>query len=124
LQEQFVPQKASEEGLSSRISELLRVLIYVAEPLRQERDHLSLLDPKLQIGVFERLTAKLEKIEEGLSHVESTVLDESQVVKAIMLYCRCIQFSLGFHATWSPTISLTLAKLRECLFKLVLVCEA
>lgn len=91
-----VDQASDRAASLTRAGEVLRVLIYVAEPLRDGPTPLPLIEPDIQDRFLSILHAKFQDIESfASSH------DPIRLTQGAILLCRFLQFSLGFRRDWT-----------------------
>ncbi|KAJ7497070.1 hypothetical protein FB451DRAFT_214151 [Mycena latifolia] len=102
-----------------RAGELLRVIAYVAEPLRAVGSQLPALDPAIQDELFEVLNDKFVDVEHALSDVGSGLGVE--LTQATISLSRLLQFHLGFPVVWTAKIKELSINLSATIFRLVLL---
>jgi mediator of RNA polymerase II transcription subunit 12, fungi type len=107
----------------TRASELLRVLIYVAEPLRMDQHtEMPVLDEEVQNRFFDVIHTKLEWMaSKALSYTGTQSEEMAIFVQPTVLLARFLQFDLGFRGIWTERVSARSASLVSALFRLVLV---
>ncbi|KAF9070892.1 hypothetical protein BDP27DRAFT_1419656 [Rhodocollybia butyracea] len=86
-----------------RAGELLRVLIYVAEPLRDNPSELPLLDSTVQTEFFEALSTKFADLVVLLQaeDVPTKMNDIEPLMHVCVLLARFLQFDLAFRGVWT-----------------------
>ncbi|CAK5281407.1 unnamed protein product [Mycena citricolor] len=100
-----------------RAGELLRVIAYVAEPLRSPGAQLPALDATIQGNFFQVLHDKFAEIERCLSQDE----DSPELTQVAISLSRFLQFHLGFHFSWTPKIKELSVGLSGTILKLVIL---
>ncbi|KAF8909882.1 hypothetical protein CPB85DRAFT_1435527 [Mucidula mucida] len=106
------------EDCATRAGESFRILIYVAEPLRQDPSQLPSLNPEIQDAFFSTLCAKFNKVD-----AESKELDDSRresFTRRVILLARLLQFDLGFDGAWTPSTTSQCRGLSQALYRLAL----
>lgn len=111
---------ASKASLS-RAEELLRVLSYVAEPLRDDPVGLPVVTTDNQDRFFHALTTKWDQLFDLMS---SDTEEDPQLpfIEAIVLFARLLQFDLALRGVWTERVREKSSQLVETLFKLLQVC--
>lgn len=104
-----------------RAGELLRVIAYVAEPLRAPGSQLPPLDQAIQEEFFEVLNTKFREVEHSFSANDFEAAFGSELTQAAISLSRLLQFHLGFPRTWTPKIKESSSTLSSTIFQLVLV---
>lgn len=114
---------ASDSWHSSlgRAGELLRVLTYVAEPLRDNPSELPLLDSTVQTEFFEALSAKFAALVDLLK-ADARPNNSQAFMNACILLARFLQFDLAFRGVWTGSAKKTSETLSSNLFTLIQVC--
>lgn len=86
-----------------RAGELLRVLIYVAEPLRDNPSELPLLDSTVQTEFFEALSTKFADLVVLLQaeDVPTNMSNTEPLMHVCVLLARFLQFDLAFRGVWT-----------------------
>ncbi|KAJ4468328.1 hypothetical protein J3R30DRAFT_3305964 [Lentinula aciculospora] len=104
-----------------RAGELLRVLTYVAEPLRDNPSELPMLDTTIQTEFFEALSTKFAILVNLLqpSDVETEFVDGQPLMNACILLARFLQFDLAFRGVWTEAAKNASESLSSNLFILV-----
>ena len=107
----------------SRAGELLRVLIYVAEPLRNEQhNEMPILDPEVQDRFFDVVCTKLEWMaviaERYAENKDNSTLEH---VQPTVLLAKFLQFDLGFRGVWTQKTLSQSTKVVNVLSRLVMV---
>jgi mediator of RNA polymerase II transcription subunit 12 len=115
---------ASKKSLTDgfeRAGELLRVIAYVAEPLRSVGAQLPALDQAIQDEFFVVLNDKFVEVEQSLAvtDVESNL--GAGLTHAAISLSRLLQFHLGFPVVWTAKIKELSINLSGTIFRLVLV---
>ncbi|GLB37302.1 putative transcription mediator complex subunit Med12 [Lyophyllum shimeji] len=103
-----------------KVGELLRVLIYVAEPLRQETAPLPEIEGSIQEAFVEALSSKLVSMEHTATS-NSIPRRDVEVVQELALVLRLLQFELGFRSVWSPRTKEATEQMASTLFRLTMV---
>ncbi|KAF8995454.1 hypothetical protein BDQ17DRAFT_1430355 [Cyathus striatus] len=108
-----------QSGSLDRLGELLRVLIHVAHPLREDSILLPQLEHIVQDEVLNSLFLRISQFESTyLAHVTQ---DESHRIKGdLVLLMRLLQFTLGFRGVWSSRSKEVGSKLCDTLFQLLI----
>ena len=104
-----------------RASELLRVLVYVAEPLRADGASIPSIERLIQDEFFSALCSQISTLEKALTQEGSSHYPPFQFTQEVILLARLLQFDLGFRNVWTPTTHSASIELSKSLFKLVLV---
>jgi mediator of RNA polymerase II transcription subunit 12 len=124
LNEAYVtPQPEALAECIRRAGELLRVLIHVTEPLREEAFELPELDCGIQEGFFDAICTKFEDIRSMFNGGSFTDDGLSQVTRSAIFLGRLLQFDLGFRGVWTAKTREGSGSLSSTLFRLALVCE-
>jgi mediator of RNA polymerase II transcription subunit 12 len=113
-------KKSLNDGFE-RAGELLRVIAYVAEPLRAAGSQLPALDPAIQDEFFEVLNDKFVKVEQALTVDDAELSLGTELTHAAISLSRLLQLHLGFPVTWTPKIKELSITLSGTIFRLVLV---
>lgn len=95
-----------------RIGELLRALVYIAQPFRKEAPLLLNLDPAIQDDFVAILHDKLSSIKATLVKSSASAQvpvisgeDPSTVIsQQVVLLVRLLQFNLGFRGAWTQKL--------------------
>ena len=111
------------KGSLKRASELLRVLVYVAEPLRADGASIPSIERLIQDEFFSSLCSQISTLEKALTQ-EPSNYPPLQFTQEIILLARLLQFDLGFRNIWTPTTNAASVELSKSLYKLVLVRSA
>ncbi|THV06762.1 hypothetical protein K435DRAFT_711026 [Dendrothele bispora CBS 962.96] len=93
--------ESSCAAASSRVGELLRVLIYVAEPLREDSSDLPAIQPQIQDNFFQALSLKFKEVSRILHSENSHSNARSDLMQVTMLLARFLQFDLAFRGVWT-----------------------
>lgn len=101
-----------------RAGELLRVAVYVAEPLRDQATQLPDLDPDIQDEFVDMVCSKLGQIEALLVSNEAPPFPLTQ---ASILLARLLQFDLGFNTAWTSKTKDVSGRIATNILKLALV---
>ncbi|KAK0226153.1 hypothetical protein IW262DRAFT_1457387 [Armillaria fumosa] len=113
---------SSDTGTSlARAGESFRILIYVAEPLRQESAHLPVLDPDVQDMFFSTLCCKFASIEEATHNPDAMTVDRTDFTQEVVLLARFLQFDLSFEGAWTASTTELSRKLCASLYRLTLL---
>lgn len=104
-----------------RAGDLLRVLIYVAEPLRDESTQLPSLDAGIQDKFFGALHKQFRDAESLLESHTMSSDHVSQATAGIILLARFLQFDLGFGGVWTGKTKEASSDLFATIFRLTLV---
>ncbi|KAJ7502832.1 hypothetical protein B0H11DRAFT_1986564 [Mycena galericulata] len=118
LRDLSMTSKSLTDGFE-RAGELLRVIAYVAEPLRAAGSQLPALDPAIQDEFFEVLNDKFVDVERCLTDAESSLGVE--LSQATLSLSRLLQFHLGFPVVWTAKIKELSINLSATIFRLVLL---
>ncbi|KAG7090909.1 hypothetical protein E1B28_009986 [Marasmius oreades] len=102
----------------SRAGELLRVLSYVAEPLREDAAGLPAINSDVQDKFFPTLSSKWEELL-NLMQVDSDKNYQSSFPEAVVLLARLLQFDLALRGVWTEKVKETSLKLANTLFNLL-----
>ncbi|KAJ7350313.1 hypothetical protein DFH08DRAFT_106631 [Mycena albidolilacea] len=113
-------KKSLNDGFE-RAGELLRVIAYVAEPLRAAGSQLPALDPTIQDEFFEVLNDKFVKLEQALTVDDAELSLGTELTHAAISLSRLLQLHLGFPVTWTPKIKELSITLSGTIFRLVLL---
>ncbi|KAF7301177.1 Med12 domain-containing protein [Mycena indigotica] len=104
-----------------RTEELLRVIAYVAEPLRTSGSLLPSLDSVIQDEFFSILSEKFVQVDQALKeHPSDDILQEKLTHTAISL-SRLLQFHLGFPFSWTARIKESSSSLLSTILGLVIM---
>ncbi|KAJ7647576.1 hypothetical protein FB45DRAFT_893821 [Roridomyces roridus] len=101
-----------------RAGELLRVIAYVAEPLRAAGSQLPALDPAIQDEFFQVLNDKFVEVERNLNDESRLGTELSQ---ATISLSRLLQFHLGFPVVWTAKIKESSVNLSATILRLALL---
>ncbi|KAJ6602183.1 hypothetical protein B0H10DRAFT_2167359 [Mycena sp. CBHHK59/15] len=104
-----------------RTGELLRVIAYVAEPLRGAGSQLPTLDPGIQDEFFEVLNDKFVNVEHSLAIRDLDPSLGSELTQAAISLARLLQFHLGFPVVWTSKIKELSISLSSTILRLVLL---
>ncbi|KAJ7690646.1 hypothetical protein B0H17DRAFT_1064288 [Mycena rosella] len=104
-----------------RAGELLRVIAYVAEPLRAAGSQLPALDPAIQDDFFEVLNDKFVDVEHSLTANDVGSGLGIELTQATISLSRLLQFHLGFPVAWTAKIKELSTNLSATIFRLVLL---
>ena len=110
------PHKAIA-GEDCHVQQLLRVLIYVAQPFRHSTSTLPLVDGPCHEAFISAIEAKLKLIEPAMRTADPSPL----AVKDLILLCRLLQFVLSFRANWTIKAKTIGSGLTTFIFNLSLV---
>ncbi|KIK68882.1 hypothetical protein GYMLUDRAFT_67582 [Collybiopsis luxurians FD-317 M1] len=102
----------------SRAGELLRVLTYIAEPIRDNPSDLPQLDATVQTELFEALSTKFADLVD-LFQSDSQPCDAPLLMNACIHLARFLQFDLAFRGVWTESAKSTSEALSSNLFHLV-----
>jgi mediator of RNA polymerase II transcription subunit 12 len=103
LQEFISEQMTSALDKLRHVGEVLRALVYIAQPFRKEGTLFLNLDPLVQDDFVAILHDKLSEIIATLKSNASSTIDLSvQISPPIVLLVRLLQFDLGFRGAWTP----------------------
>lgn len=102
-----------------RVGELLRVLVYAAQPFREDQAMMPVIDSSVQDAFMEALCAQILSFEGRLD--AEPVDDRIDDTQDIVLVARLLQFVLGFRATCTSKMRASMKTLSVMLFKLALV---
>ncbi|KAF5386158.1 hypothetical protein D9615_002361 [Tricholomella constricta] len=103
-----------------RAGELLRVLMYVAEPLREKSVLLPLVETSIQDEFIEALSSKLASMEEFATSNNGSETLEANLAQEMVLILRLLQFELGFRTIWSSKMKEATDKVVSSLFRLAM----
>ncbi|KAJ3761793.1 hypothetical protein EV360DRAFT_37070 [Lentinula raphanica] len=103
----------------SRAGELLRVLTYIAEPLRRNPSDLPTLDPNIQTEFFEALSKQLSALARLFEAPSAAIVNAESLMNACILLARFLQFDLAFRGVWTEGAKAASESLSLSLFKLV-----
>ena len=106
-----------------RAGELLRVLVYLAEPLREETSLLPTLEPDTQHEFFDALCTQFVTVETLLGERDAADDRLHQITQSAILLARLLQFDLGFRGAWTSRAKEASTGLSATLFRLALVRE-
>ncbi|TFK74611.1 hypothetical protein BDN72DRAFT_955610 [Pluteus cervinus] len=101
-----------------RASELLRVLVHVAEPLRKDPTVIPTIESATQDNFFPALASQLSTLEGALTSNQS---EPGQYTQEIILLARLLQFDLGFRGVWTNGTKNHCGSLSLSLYKLTLL---
>ncbi|KAF8876501.1 hypothetical protein BD779DRAFT_1560397 [Infundibulicybe gibba] len=104
-----------------RAGELLRVLIYLVEPLREDLASLPILDPSIQDEFFNALCIKFTGTEALSINLEDNETDYCQITQGIIFLARLLQFDLGLQGAWTSKTKEASSGLSSSIFKLALL---
>jgi mediator of RNA polymerase II transcription subunit 12 len=107
-----------------RAGEVLRVLSFVTEPLRQEASMLPPLESRIQEEFFTSICGKFKDIESLFNSdggISSAGYDLAQITHAVIFLSRLLQFYLGFRGSWSPAQKTAASNLSLTIFRLATV---
>ncbi|KAF8170267.1 hypothetical protein K438DRAFT_1982787 [Mycena galopus ATCC 62051] len=121
LRDLSVTSKKSLNDGFERAGELLRVIAYVAEPLRAAGSQLPALDPAIQDQFFEVLNDKFGKVEQSLAVDDAELSLGTELTHAAISLSRLLQLHLGFPVAWTPKIKELSITLSGTIFRLVLL---
>ncbi|KAF8828838.1 hypothetical protein HHX47_DHR3000082 [Lentinula edodes] len=102
-----------------RAGELLRVLTYVAEPLRDNPSELPMLDATIQTEFFEAISAKFAALVNLLQPPDVDSVDGEPLMNACILLARFLQFDLAFRGVWTEAVKDASKSLSSNLFILL-----
>ncbi|KAJ3876102.1 hypothetical protein F5051DRAFT_44422 [Lentinula edodes] len=102
-----------------RAGELLRVLTYVAEPLRDNPSELPMLDATIQTEFFEAISAKFAGLVNLLQPPDVDSVDGEPLMNACILLARFLQFDLAFRGVWTEAVKDASKSLSSNLFILL-----
>ncbi|KAJ7078858.1 hypothetical protein B0H15DRAFT_526897 [Mycena belliarum] len=119
LRDLDMTSKSLTDGFE-RAGELLRVIAYVAEPLRVADLQLPALDPTIQDEFFEVLNGKFVDAEHSLTASDDSGLG-TELTQATISLSRLLQFHLGFPVVWTAKIKELSINLSSTIFRLVLL---
>lgn len=127
LQELKSEQMTSLPDKLHRVGELLRALVYIAQPFRKEGPLLLNLDPAVQDDFVAILHDKLSTIKATLSSSASAQATcgedlSATISQQVVLLVRLLQFDLGFRGAWTPKLRDLSATFINNIFYLALVC--
>ncbi|KAG6866656.1 hypothetical protein C0991_000766 [Blastosporella zonata] len=97
--------------------ELLRVLIYISEPLRDNMT-LPMLETSAQEEFIQALLSKLVLIEVLVTSNDSAA-DENDLTPDMVLFLRLLQFEMGFRGEWTSRMKDAMANIVSYLFKIM-----
>ncbi|KAG5638808.1 hypothetical protein H0H81_010037 [Sphagnurus paluster] len=111
---------SSENNIQSfqRAGELLRVLIYVAEPLREGTAPLPLVEISIEENFVDALLSKVVSMEPTITSDSPLEVIAEDVNQEIVLLLRFLQFEMGFRTIWTSKIKDATDKIASSLFKL------
>ncbi|KAK0461037.1 uncharacterized protein EV420DRAFT_1529889, partial [Desarmillaria tabescens] len=113
---------SSDTGTSlARAGESFRILIYVAEPLRQESAQLPVLDSDVQDMFFSTLCSKFASIEEATRNPDAITVDQTDFTQEVVLLARFLQFDLSFEGAWTASTTELSRKLCASLYRITLL---
>jgi mediator of RNA polymerase II transcription subunit 12 len=122
LRDLSMTSKSLTEGFE-RAGELLRVIAYVAEPLRAAGSQLPALDSAIQDEFFEVLNDKFVDVEHALTVNDLKAGPGNELTQAAISLSRLLQFHLGFPVAWTAKMKELSINLSATIFRLVLVCQ-
>jgi mediator of RNA polymerase II transcription subunit 12, fungi type len=115
--------RASEPSCAAslrRLGELLRILIHVTAPFRENSMDDLALDPALQEEFIRMLQLKIARIEEIIGQEQGGVI--LQQIQNLVLLVRLLQFILNFREpNWAQSMKGTGSELAKVLYRLVIV---
>ncbi|KAF9453917.1 hypothetical protein P691DRAFT_798859 [Macrolepiota fuliginosa MF-IS2] len=125
LQELKSEQMTSALDKLRRVGELLRALVYIAQPFRKEGPLLLNLDPAVQDDFVAILYDKLSTIKatlESSAPAQAAGREDlsSTISQQVVLLVRLLQFDLGFRGAWTPKLKDLSAPFISNLFYLAL----
>jgi mediator of RNA polymerase II transcription subunit 12 len=102
-----------------RVGELLRVLVQVAEPLRDTPNSIPTIDPLVQETFLQVILGKFKLL-------KSLPVDRESCSewRESMILPRLIQFILGFKCNWTQGSKEVAKELSDVIFDILLVCQA
>ncbi|KAF5388867.1 hypothetical protein D9757_005681 [Collybiopsis confluens] len=100
-----------------RAGELLRVLTYIAEPLRDNQSELPQLDAVVQTELFEALSIKFSELVDNLQVEPSS--NGPLLMNACVHLARLLQFDMAFRGLWTDSAKTASETLSGNLFALV-----
>ncbi|KAF5370753.1 hypothetical protein D9758_002110 [Tetrapyrgos nigripes] len=106
-------------ALLSRAGELLRVLIYVAEPLREDATDLPSIQCAIQDNFFQALTSRFKDLSEMLHMENTSPSGRADLMQATMLLARFLQFDLAFQGIWTEKTKAMSTDLSATIFSLL-----
>ncbi|KAL0581804.1 RNA polymerase II mediator complex subunit [Marasmius crinis-equi] len=101
----------------NRAGELLRVLSYVAEPLREDPAGLPAINFDIQDRFFPALSSKWNELLRLMQ--ADAEQDHQPFTQAIVLLARFLQFDLALRGVWTEKVKGSSLGLAETLFKLL-----
>jgi mediator of RNA polymerase II transcription subunit 12 len=123
LQEFISEQMTSALDKLRHVGEVLRALVYIAQPFRKEGALFLNLDPAVQDDFVTILHDKLSEMITTLKSSASSAIDLSvQISQPIVLLVRLLQFDLGFRGAWTPKMKDLSGAFIKNLLNLALVC--
>ncbi|THH13392.1 hypothetical protein EW146_g6819 [Bondarzewia mesenterica] len=106
------------------VSERLRLLAHVVEPVRDDPLQLPMMDAPTQDEFFDVLAKKLEALVAILSHKGSEdgeMMSSTEATQAAVLMARLLQFDLAFRGVWTSKTRELSSKMCQIIFDLALV---
>ncbi|KAG5646822.1 hypothetical protein DXG03_002199 [Asterophora parasitica] len=107
-----------------RAGELLRVLIYIAEPLREGPEPLPLVDTSIQDDFADALASKIHSMEHFATSNYAPEMVGGEESEYMVLILRLMQFELGFRTVWSSKMKEATEKAVSSLFRIAVACGA
>ncbi|KAG6829453.1 hypothetical protein H0H92_004513 [Tricholoma furcatifolium] len=110
--------RAADGNSFQRAGEILRVLIHIAEPLREKTIPFSSLETSTQDAFIEALFSKLQAVE---THITSSGVDAdtSDLTQDMVLFLRLLQFEIGFREAWTSRMKDATVKVASLLIKII-----
>jgi len=107
------------------VSEQLRLLAHVVEPVRDDQLQTPSLESTTQDEFFTALVSKMEAFNVTLSlqSPSSMSMASAHATQGVILMARLLQFDLGFKSVWTPKVRSLSSKMCASVFRLVLVSE-
>ncbi|KAG6920074.1 hypothetical protein DXG01_010142 [Tephrocybe rancida] len=118
VMESISPTEQNQSHTFQRAGELLRVLIYVSEPLRENMTPLLSLEISVQDQFIEALLSKLVLFESLVISTTNSDTDDSDLTQDIVLFLRLLQFEMGFRGTWTSRMKDATDRVVSCLFRI------
>ncbi|TFK44503.1 hypothetical protein BDQ12DRAFT_21589 [Crucibulum laeve] len=103
-----------------RVGELLRILIVVAKPFRDNTSILPNLDASIQDQFMEAISTNIIAIGSAVTSGKCKRDDQSQYTQNLILMARLFHFALAFHTTWSQKMKVLSIGLSDTMFRLAL----
>jgi len=97
------------------------VLIYIAEPLREDASDLPAIKPFIQDNFFQVLCSKFKELSTMLRSEDSPRTNRSDLMQITMLLSRFLQFDLAFRGIWTEKTKAMSLDLATVVFSLVQV---